>query len=307
MSTHRRLAAPLISLSILAVLVAACTSGSATSVTSSGPSGGPATSPEPAVSPADDAIEHPTGARDVVLRYEEGGGFIMPGFLAAQTPHFTLYGDGRIVFRNPMLEPPPAEGSVSKMNPLRTAQLSEEQIQELLRFALADGGLAVARPKYENNLVADASTAFFTIDAGGLQKKVSVYALGLDVEGGADAPARAAFGRLAERLSNFDNGGTIETDVYVPSAYRGILLESGGVVAPDQVAWPWPDVTAADFAVDADPNGLQFPHRLMTTEEIDALGVTGYEGGFQNLVLVAPDRSTTYTLSLRPLLPDEDA
>ena len=52
--------------------------------------------------PAFGAIEHPTGPTDVVLRYEEGGGFVMPAFLATQAPHFTLYGDGTIVFRNPM-------------------------------------------------------------------------------------------------------------------------------------------------------------------------------------------------------------
>ena len=80
----------------------------------------------------------------------------MPAFTAAAVPHFTLYGDGTVIFRNPMLEPPPAEGSVFKMNPLRTAKLSEEQIQDLLMLALTEGGLAVARPEYRNDMVADA-------------------------------------------------------------------------------------------------------------------------------------------------------
>ena len=34
----------------------------------------------------------------------------MPAFTAAAVPHFTLYGDGTVIFRNPMAEAPPAEG-----------------------------------------------------------------------------------------------------------------------------------------------------------------------------------------------------
>ncbi len=44
----------------------------------------------------------------------------------------------------------------------------------------------------------------------------------------------------------------------------------------------------------------------MTTEEISKLGVKGFEGGFHSLVLRGSD-SKLYTLSLRPILPDEDA
>ena len=52
------------------------------------------------------------------------------------------------------------------MNPLQTAKLSEEQIQDVLAFALGEGGLAAARPEYLNQMIADASTAIFTIDTG---------------------------------------------------------------------------------------------------------------------------------------------
>jgi len=44
-------------------------------------------------------------------------------------PHFTLYGDGTVIFRNPMLEAPQPQGSVFLMNPLRTAKLTEAQTQ----------------------------------------------------------------------------------------------------------------------------------------------------------------------------------
>jgi hypothetical protein len=302
MSNHARRTASLLLTSALATIVAACSAAGAPSAATSGPSAAP--SVEPTATPAADAIEHKTGATDIVLRYEEGGGFIMPAFTAAAVPHFTLYGDGTVIFRNPMLEAPPAEGSIFKMNPLRTAKLSEEQIQDLLRLALVEGGLGTARPEYHNDMVADAGTAVFTIEAGGLKKSVSVYALGLDTPGVADGPARATFKKLADRLTDFDQGGKIATDVYQPEAYRGVLFDATGIEAPDIRQWPWPDFTAADFKPDADPNGLQFPHRKMTPAEIDLLNVTDYQGGFQNLVLTAPDKKL-YTLSLRPLLPGE--
>ena len=303
MSNHARRTASLLLISGLATIVAACSAaGASPPAATAGPSAVPSVGPT--ATPAADAIEHKTGATDVVLRYEEGGGFIMPAFTAAAVPHFTLYGDGTIIFRNPMLEPPPAEGSVFKMNPLRTAKLSEEQIQDLLRLALVEGGLGTARAEYHNDMVADAGTAIFTIEAGGLKKTVSVYALGLDMPGVPDGPARATFKRLADRLTDFDQGGKIATDVYQPEAYRGVLFDATGIEAPDIRQWPWPHLTAADFEPEADPNGLQFPHRTMTPAEVDLLKVTDYQGGFQNLVLTAPDKKL-YTLSLRPLLPGE--
>ena len=305
MSYLPRRSAPLLLTPAFAILIAACTAaGGASAPPTSGPSGAPP-SVAPAASQAADAIEHKTGATDILLRYEEGGGFIMPSFTAAAVPHFTLYGDGTVVFRNPMLEAPPAEGSIFKMNPLRTAKLSEEQIQDLLKLALTEGGLAAARPEYHNDMVADAGTAIFTIEAGGLKKTVSVYALGLEMEGMIDGPARATFKKLADRLTDFDQGGTIKTDVYQPPAYRGVLFEAAGIEAPDIRNWPWPDLTAADFKPDADPNGNQFPHRKLTPAEVDLLKVTDYQGGLQNVVLRDPD-GKLYTFSLRPLLPGEE-
>lgn len=303
MSHHPRRRASLLFTSALAILVAACSAaGGSPAPASPGASVAPSVAPAATADP--DAVEHKTGATDVLLRYEEGGGFVMPAFTAAAVPHFTLYGDGTIIFRNPMAEAPPAEGSVFKMNPLRTARLSEAQIQELLLLALGEGGLAVARPNYSNDMVADASTAVFTIEAGGVKKTVSIYALGLEMEGVPDGPARVQFKKLADRLADFDQGGTIPTDLYQPEAYRGVLFEAPGIEATDVREWPWSNIKPADFTPDPDPNANQFPHRRLTIEEVDAFGITDYQGGFQNLVLKGPD-DKLYTFSLRPLLPGE--
>ncbi len=304
----RRPALSIVLIPALAWLIVACSSAGAG--VSGGPSGGPSGTPStiptqtPGGSPPGDRIDHLTGATDILLRYDEGGGFMMPSFTASMTPHFTLYGDGTVIFRNPAMEIPPMQGSVAVLNPLRTARLSEEQIQDLLVFALGEGGLAAARPEYRNDMVADASTATFTVNAAGISKSVSIYALGMEVQGLADAPARAAFAKLAARLTDFDQGGSFATNVYTPTAFRVTLFESPGVVAPDVRAWPWDDLAVTDFKPSADPNGLQFPHRTMTVEDLAPLKVTDFQGGFQNLVITGPD-GKLYSLSARPILPEE--
>ena len=186
----------------LVVFLAACT-GAASSPVDPDASGLPGT-PAPSASPeepATGAIEHATGATDVILRLDEGGGMMIRGGGATLVPPFTLYGDGTVVFRNPTLEQPPAVGPVMVGNPMRTARLDEDQIQELLNFALTEGGLGVAKLQYDNPMLADAGTAIFTIRAGGLDKTVNVYALGLD---DASTPGPAGTRRVHEAVRAAD-------------------------------------------------------------------------------------------------------
>lgn len=295
-----------LNITAIALLVAACTAGGA-AVSPTAPGDGSGSPTEtPAESPDFGAIDHPTGPTDVVLRFEEGGGFVMPDFLATQAPSFTLYGDGTIVFRNQLLDPLEPVGSVFPMHPFRTAKLSEDQVQDLLTAALGEYALGVARPDYPNDLVADAGTAVFTVNAGGLKKVVSIYALGLEGEGVPDAAARAGFAKLAERLQDIDGGGVFQTTEYLPLGYRGILLE-GQPGAPDAMPWPWADVAPTDFVSNGDPNAFQLPARTMSPEEVEALGIEPFSGGFQGLNLFGPDDGKVYSFSLRPLLPDETA
>ena len=155
----------------LVALLAAC-SGTASSTADPGGSGSPAPgSSQAPEEPATGEIEHATGSGDVILRLDQGGGMMIRGGDATHVPPFTLYGDGTVVFRN----------------------LLVEQIQELLEFALTEGGLGAAKLQYDNPLVADAGTSIFTIRAGGLDKTVNVYALGFEDAGVPDLPARAQF------------------------------------------------------------------------------------------------------------------
>ena len=295
------------SLVALLLVVSACT-GSAASPGVSGsapPSTAPSEAPTsaPSGSPDFGEIQHATGATDVILRYDEGGGFVPMGFAATQAPIFTLYGDGTVIFRNPNLVQEPGPGSIISFPQFRTARLSEEQIQATLAMAIGEGGLGIARPKYEYDLVADASTAEFTLNAGGLRKTVSVYALGIDVDNGADAPARAAFLKLSQRLADFDQGGAIKTDPYEPERYRGVLTE-GQPGDPGAIEWPWADLQPADFMAPADPNNFGFPSTVLTVDQVKVLDVEQYQGGFFGSTLIGPDKKT-YSFALRPLLPDD--
>ena len=283
----------------LVVLVAAC--GSST------PSGSPGASAPPSGAPSSTPIlgpiDHATGSTDVILRLEESGGFVPQAFLATQAPIFTLYGDGTIIFRSPRLDPPPAVGSARPLRPFRIAHLSEAQIQATLALAVGEGGLGTARPNYPNDRVADASTAVFTLVAGGIRKTVSVYALGLEMDGVPDALPRAAFAKLAEHLGDFDLRESIRTDVYAPERYRGILLD-GQAGDPGVKRWPWADLKPTDFVVPADANAAQLPVRVLTVAQVEALGIQPYQGGIQGPTLIGPD-GRFYAFSLRPLLPEE--
>src|SRR3954464_9798964 len=125
-------------LAAIVVLAVACTGvapGASAPPSAAPPSASPTASPtaSSSASPgAFGAIEHATGATDVLLRYDQGGGFVMPSFLASQAPIFTLYGDGTVIFRNLAKEGPPPIGNVFRQAAFRTAHLSEEQIQETL-------------------------------------------------------------------------------------------------------------------------------------------------------------------------------
>jgi hypothetical protein len=290
----------------MAVLAIACDDSRLIATTP--PSGVPtasATDSQPSSPGRSGPIDHPTGSSDVVLRFELSGGFVVPGYLATQAPGFTLYGDGTVIFRDPNLDPPPAVGSVMPLRSFRIARLSEDQVQAVLADALGEGGLKAARTDYSDRQIYDLPTAVFTIDAGGINKRVAITGLGIDIGSTPDDLALAAFLALSARLEGIDSGAVLASDEYVPDRYRGSLLE-GETPAPDVKAWPWTTIAPADFVTDPDPNGFPLPARVMSGAEVEAIGLKfPYAGGFQGLTLVGPGDGKTYTFALRPLLPDE--
>jgi len=251
------------------------------------------------------SLAHPTGANEIVLRFDEAGGFVPVEWTAAHVPYFTLYGDGRVVFvRTSAVVQPAADGAIAGM-PVRTAVLSEEQVQDLLVLALRDGGLGAARAEYQNPMVADAATAVFEIHADGDSKTVSVMALGVDGEPGADTAIKAALLKLANMLRDFDKGRSLGSSPYVPTAYRGVLSDAPGAQGVRVRAWPWIDLAPADFRLPSDPNVLPLRTRVLTPDEVRAVGVDGSESGIVGGTFLRGPDGTLYSLALRPLLPDE--
>jgi hypothetical protein len=248
-------------------------------------------------------VIHPTGATDIVLRYDVAGGFVPVELSVGHVPQFTLYGDGRVVYASAAAQGSTVDG-VSTGARLRTAVLGEPQVQDLLKFALLEGGLGIAVGPYDTAGVADAPTTTFEIHADGNDKLVSAYALGIEGNGPAVA-ILASLARLAGRLSAFDGGGVLGGAPWQPAAYRAMLIDAGGVTGVRVRSWPWPDVPQAGFRVDPGDTGPQVRKRVLTVAEAQALGVSGFEGGILTGFYVRLDDGTVASLALRPLLPDE--
>jgi hypothetical protein len=280
------------------VMLGGCAAAAAPS-----PSSQPAGSSPPAESPTPEtaSIDYPTGADEVVLRYEEGGGLMMVEWSLASAPTFTLFGDGTVIFRDPASAAPPDERGVLVNPPFKTAKLSPEQIDSLLEFAITEGGLAAAREQYDNPMLADVGTTVFTINAGGRSKQVTVAGL-LESDGSApDATSRSQFRALAERLRSFDNAGNVPTVEYEPEQWRVHLIEAGGIDPAAVQPWPWADLGPDDFAAQGN-----FPFRVMSGDEVGRLEVDGAAGGLSGYYVEGPD-GKTYGVVVRPLLPGDEA
>lgn len=242
--------------------------------------------------------DHPTGATDVVLRMWRSGGLHYPGTTIDEAPTFTLYGDGRVIYTVERLRP---DGGSERE--LRLAQLSEEQVGALLENALGPGGLALARERYANVPLADASTTNFEIDAAGVQKTVAVYALGEVNEPGPDAAARQMLETLASALGNFGHeveaGHASDLGKFTPDAYRATIFpDPAGDLQPTG-AWPWPDVEPSDFQTD----NSGFGRLVISPAQAEAVAALPV-GDLGNPIVVGPN-GMTYLVRLRALLPDE--
>ena len=284
---------------LLAVSMAACSTAAAPSATpgsTAAPSQGPSTAPPPTPVATSGGLEHPTGATDIVLRFEETGGFVPIEHNATYAPSFTLYGDGTIVFRDPYAVGPDAGNNVRLSVPFQAVKLDEAGIQALLEQALNVGGLAIAGGPYSGMLI-DIPTSTFTISVGGKTKQVSVTGLSPESH-----PENAAIiGQLAdfaEFLRTFADKTAGEAP-YLPAAYRGVLFEVEQPMGP-VVAWPWTDLTVDDFA--GGENEL-FKTATLTPAQVEALGIDGVEGGMTGVAVQSEGK--LYTFSIRPLLPDE--
>jgi hypothetical protein len=246
-------------------------------------------------------IDHPTGATDIVLRMEDGGGLMWRDEWAAKLPVFTLYGDGTFVFR------PFDDRGPGNRPPLLHGRLDEGKVQALLEFALGTGRLLDARADYPDNTVVDGDWIVFTIDAGGISKRVSIVGGGGPDQPAQEAVDRAGFRQLAELLRSFPDRlepAAAEVDPYAPSHYRVTLMEyveDPDDPPPDEPAdWPWEHLAPDDFDRDLESREQQ---AALSAEEV-ALIADVPTGGQTGIGLRAPDGSRWLAV-VRPLLPDE--
>jgi hypothetical protein len=262
---------------------------------SADPSGLP--SATPTSTPADplpaDAIVHPTGPTDIVLRASTQGGFVRMEVVMGRAPEFTLYGDGRV-----LLLPEDVDADPAVPRPLREVHLTEDEVQRILAFALTEGRLGVARDAYLGGNI-DAPSTVIEIHAGGVDKIVLVTGLVPDPAPGPDAADMAAFASMLTRLRALPTTGDYEPDRSV-----AILAETEPGPGVATVPWPWPDLAPADFAQPADDDPIPFPTRLLEPAERDAVVV---DAGAGAAVLNLEGLGRTYVVVIRPALPDEIA
>jgi hypothetical protein len=293
----------------LAGLIAACQAGPGATTPPTNPPTNPPTpagpTPTPSPTPAptfnSEQIQHPTGAKDIVLRMEQGGGFVPMNFLVTQAPQFTLYGDGTVIFQQiDTRESDPIGGQAYL--PWLVGHLDEDGVQALLRFALGTGRLAGAKETYDNPMVADAGSTIFTLNAAGLQKVVNIYALFEGPDPNVpDQADRAGFSQLQAVLNNFaTQDGLGDVTPYDANFYKVILQEGFGEPVGTAVDWPWDDLTTADFPAGDEPGGIAIldkahVEKLLETPNGGHIGVWAHD----------PD-GNLIQLGVRPLLPDEE-
>jgi len=282
-----------------ALLLAACVSATGTAApvaVAPTPPGSPGPAASPGSTPPDplpaDAIVHPTGATDIVLRAAVQGGFVRMEVVMGRVPEFTLYGDGRV-----LLLPDDVDADPAIPRALREARLTEDEVQRILAFALTEGHLGVARDAYLGGNM-DAPSTVFEIHAGGVDKTVLVTGLVADPEPGPDVADLSAFSALLARIRALPTA-----DDYQPPAFVAVLAEVEADPAQPAAAWPWPDLAPADFAQPGDADPIPFPKRRLGEDELTALDAPVGPAGLAGRRMAGPD-GRTYLVALVPALPE---
>lgn len=237
-------------------------------------------------------IDHPAQASAIVLRMFTGGGFVPVEIRFMENPVFTLYGNDVAIFR-PAGEP---ESLTDPLVPYACARLTPDQVDELLAFALDDGGLRDADDRYANPFIVDTPNTVFTIDADGIAKDVVVEALGFDPDA-PDAEERAHFSLLADLLTDFGPEVDDAQPFEVPR-YRGLLTEAWAELPGTPQPWPWADLSVDDFSGDG------FATATLTPDQVGQ--VTSIPNGGQGYLLLELPDGSVGSLTVAPLLPDQE-
>jgi hypothetical protein len=238
---------------------------------------------------------------ELALRVSYTGGFNTPAALASRLPILSVYGDGRAIAEGPQVlsYPPPA------LPNLQVRQIGQDGVRKLVGLARAAGvgGPAV---DYGQPIVADAAATVFTV--GG--DTVEVYAL-MEAQEPAAGLTEAQV-RARRKLSGLL---TALTDLPATLGDRAGPEQPYQAPAVAAVASPWtPAATDQDAA--AGPPELDWPGPALPGEaiwlDVGCVTATGEQasavlGAAAKASAATPWRSggRTWTVALRPLLPDE--
>ena len=250
-------------------------------------------------------IDHPTGANELVLRWEYSGGFVAYEYLLKRLPSWSLYGDGRLILEGPMIEiyPSPA------LPNLLVTRLSEDGVQAILQAAEA-AGLMDGDTTYGYPCVTDAADTVFTTNAGGSTSVVSAYALG-DAMGGScpnvdDVARQELFDfqmKIGDLASFLPEGSIGAEEPYVYDEVRIYAVTYQGQPDLPQQPVTWPLATALGAFGDQAQGGLQDARcGVVSGADLDVLTPL-MQGANELTPWTSGDAE--YRLILRPLLPDE--
>lgn len=285
----------LLATALVVLAAAAC------STTGGGASNAPSASDLP-------GIDHPTGAKDLVIRLRHVGGFAPPSFHFTQAPVVAVYGDGTVIVPGPVpaIYPGPA------MPNLQQATITPAGLQKLLEAA-REAGLLGPDAHYDLGGIMDASTAEFTVNAGGAVHTVSAYALmeGMQVPAGTDpavVAARAKLGTFQSLLTSLEGLLGSEISAWEPYEAEAVqLLVTNGAPQDDQglgqqpIAWPLGTPLAGFGETHAD---LIQGERcgVVMGADLDELRPLLAQA---NTLTPWTDEDAAFGIAIRPLLPDE--
>jgi hypothetical protein len=258
----------------------------------------------------DPTIDHPTGADELILRLEQGGGFVPVEYNLRNFPGVSIYGDGRMIVQGPVIEiyPGPA------LPNLQVTRLTEDAIQAILAEAEA-AGLLGPDASYDYPCVTDLPTTTFSVNADGATHTTSAYALGFADGGmstgqceGVDVAAREELLDFSTKLGHVRGwlpaGSFSDEEPFAPSALRVYVTKYRGAGEPEleQPEVVWPLDTALDRFGEPDVNLQDYRCGVVEGQDLDAL-LPEAQAANERTPWVSG--GATYGLVFRPLLPDE--
>lgn len=209
-------------------------------------------------------IRHPSGESDVILQLNSVGGLLPWLYHEMDFPRFTLYGDGTLIY----WLPGPRAG-------LFKGRLTENGIQEHLRFVIKDSRFLDSKTEYANQFVEDGLTTIINVRADGRELTVRAYGLVPSPPDGATPNEdRKQFARLAaiqERILSLD----LRIIDSVDYQWEGEWVPASLTLAVEQVE---------------EPRGREANRWPLTSIRIDRL--VPHDRGVARIVLMGEDAQT---------------